>query len=68
MKGTNFQAALAIKKSKRADGIEVVSIVTRGARGTLWASMAAVGNEHGLRIRIYGEQGSLGVWTTIEAG
>jgi predicted dehydrogenase len=32
---------------------------SNGARGTLWASMAAVGNEHGLRIRVYGNQGSL---------
>jgi predicted dehydrogenase len=30
-----------------------------GVSGALWASMAAVGNEHGLRIRIYGDQGSL---------
>jgi predicted dehydrogenase len=30
-----------------------------GASGTLWASMAAVGNEHGLRIRVYGDRGSL---------
>jgi predicted dehydrogenase len=27
--------------------------------GALWASMAAVGNEHGLRIRVYGDRGSL---------
>src|SRR6202162_1216687 len=32
---------------------------SNGARGTLWASMAAVGNEHGLRIRVYGDRGSL---------
>jgi predicted dehydrogenase len=32
---------------------------SNGARGTLWASMAAVGNEHGLRIRVYGERASL---------
>ena len=30
-----------------------------GARGTLWASMVATGNEHGLGIRIYGENGCL---------
>jgi predicted dehydrogenase len=30
-----------------------------GARGTLWASMAAIGNEQGIRIRVYGEKGSL---------
>ena len=98
-------AAMAMVESRRADGIEVVSILydlgthahqlarfvtglevtevaaelsqivpgraikdnadmllrfSNGARGTLWASMAAVGNEHGSRIRVYGERGSLG--------
>ena len=30
-----------------------------GARGLMWVSMVAAGNLHGLRIRIYGETGSL---------
>ena len=30
-----------------------------GARGLMWVSMAATGHLHGLRIRIYGEKGSL---------
>jgi predicted dehydrogenase len=30
-----------------------------GARGLLWVSMVAAGNLHGLRIRVYGETGSL---------
>lgn len=30
-----------------------------GARGTLWCSQVAPGNENGLRIRIYGEKGGL---------
>ena len=30
-----------------------------GARGTLWASQVAVGNENALRIRIYGTKGGL---------
>ena len=30
-----------------------------GARGVLWASQVAVGQENGLRIRVYGEEGSL---------
>jgi predicted dehydrogenase len=29
------------------------------ARGTMWISMAAVGNEQGIRIRVYGDKGSL---------
>jgi len=30
-----------------------------GSRGLMWVSMAATGNVHGQRIRVYGEQGSL---------
>lgn len=30
-----------------------------GARGTIWCSQVAPGNENGLRIRIYGEKGGL---------
>ena len=30
-----------------------------GARGTLWASQVAVGNENGLSLRIYGDKGGL---------
>jgi predicted dehydrogenase len=30
-----------------------------GARGLFWASMAATGNAHGLRIRVFGEKASL---------
>lgn len=42
------------------DNADMLLRFSNGARGTLWASMAAVGNEHGLRIRVYGERGSLG--------
>ncbi|MBV8815832.1 MAG: Gfo/Idh/MocA family oxidoreductase [Verrucomicrobia bacterium] len=41
------------------DNANLLLRFTNGARGTLWASMAAVGNEHGLAIRVYGERGSL---------
>jgi predicted dehydrogenase len=49
--------------------------LSNGARGTLWASMIAAGNEHGLAIRLYGEEGSLEwrhedaahlVWQTLD--
>lgn len=30
-----------------------------GAKGTIWASQVAVGNENGLRLRIYGDKGGL---------
>ena len=32
---------------------------SNGARGLMWVSMVAAGHLHGLRIRVYGEQGSL---------
>jgi len=32
---------------------------SNGARGSLWASMAATGNEHGLRIRVFGDRAAL---------
>jgi predicted dehydrogenase len=41
------------------DNANLLLRFTNGARGTLWASMAAIGNEHGLRIRVYGDRGSL---------
>jgi len=41
------------------DNANLLLRFSNGARGSLWASMAAAGNEHGLRIRVYGDQGSL---------
>ena len=32
---------------------------SNGAKGMMWASMVAAGHWHGLRIRVYGEKGSL---------
>jgi predicted dehydrogenase len=43
------------------DNANLLLRFSNGARGTLWASMAAAGHEHGLRIRVYGDRGSL-VW------
>jgi predicted dehydrogenase len=58
---TEVAAELSQIVSGRAikDNANVLLRFSNGARGTLWASMAAVGNEHGLRIRVYGERGSL---------
>ena len=33
--------------------------LSNGAPATLWASMAATGNEHGLRLRVFGDLASL---------
>jgi len=41
------------------DNANLLLRFSNGARGSLWASMAAAGNEHGLRIRVYGDRGSL---------
>jgi predicted dehydrogenase len=41
------------------DNANLLLRFSNGAKGTLWASMAAIGNEHGLRIRVYGDRGSL---------
>jgi predicted dehydrogenase len=41
------------------DNVQVMMRYESGARGTLWASQVAPGNENGLRIRIYGEKGGL---------
>jgi predicted dehydrogenase len=45
---------------RAADDNALVSLRFRGgARGQLWASMVAVGNGHGLSIRVFGEKASL---------
>lgn len=45
---------------RRADDNAFVGLrFEGGARGQLWASMVAAGNGHGLRLRVFGETGSL---------
>lgn len=41
------------------DNVQIQLRYKNGARGALWASQVAVGNENGLRIRIYGTKGGL---------
>jgi predicted dehydrogenase len=41
------------------DNAQVALRLSNGATGSLWASMAATGQEHGLRIRVFGERASL---------
>lgn len=41
------------------DNAHVALRLSNGARGTLWASMVATGQEHGLRIRVFGATASL---------
>jgi predicted dehydrogenase len=41
------------------DNVQIMLRYENGARGMLWASQVAPGNENGLRIRVYGTQGGL---------
>ncbi len=41
------------------DDAQLMLRFSNGARGLLWASQVAVGHENGLRLRVYGESGSL---------
>ena len=41
------------------DNVQVMLRFTKGAKGGLWASQVAAGNENNLRLRVYGEKGSV---------
>jgi predicted dehydrogenase len=41
------------------DNAQIMLRYANGARGMLWSSQVAPGNENGLRIRVYGEKGGL---------
>jgi predicted dehydrogenase len=43
------------------DNVQIMLRYANGARGALWASQVAPGNENGLRLRVYGTKGSI-VW------
>ncbi|MGD1038305.1 MAG: Gfo/Idh/MocA family oxidoreductase [Roseiarcus sp.] len=57
---TSFGAGRALD-----DNVQVMLRYANGARGALWASQVAPGNENGLRIRIYGAKGGLD-WAQAE--
>jgi len=44
---------------KMDDDVNVLLRYEGGARGSLWASQVAPGNENGLRLRVYGENGGV---------
>ena len=44
---------------KLDDNAQVMLRYANGARGLLWASQVAPGNENGLRIRVYGDKGGI---------
>jgi predicted dehydrogenase len=41
------------------DNVQVMLRLANGARGSLWASQVAPGNENGLRLRVYGSRGGI---------
>ncbi|WDR03605.1 Gfo/Idh/MocA family oxidoreductase [Devosia algicola] len=41
------------------DNVHIMLRFDGGARGMLWASQVAVGNENGLQLRVYGDKGGL---------
>ena len=43
------------------DNVQILLRYAKGARGALWASQVAPGNENGLMLRVYGTKGGL-VW------
>ncbi|MBB2972392.1 Gfo/Idh/MocA family oxidoreductase [Mesorhizobium sp. RMAD-H1] len=47
------------------DDVQILMRFKGGARGMLWASQVAVGNENGLKLRVYGTRGGL-EWTQAD--
>ena len=48
-----------VKGRKVDDNVHILLRFQGGARGMLWASQVAPGNENGLQLRVYGEKASL---------
>jgi predicted dehydrogenase len=53
------QLSTHVKGRKLDDDAQMLLRFTNGARGALWATQVAPGNENGLRLRIYGAKGGL---------
>ena len=54
-----------VKGRKVDDNVNAMLRFKNGARGMLWASQVAPGNENGLRLRVYGTKGGLD-WTQVD--
>jgi len=61
LKTTEIAAELSTFVAGRAldDNVQVMLRLANGARGSLWASQVAPGNENGLRLRVYGSRGGI---------
>jgi len=53
------EMSTAVEGRRVFDNAQVLLRLSNGGRATLWATMAATGNEHGLRIRVFGTKASL---------
>jgi len=53
------EATIFVPDRRVDDNVQILLRYGNGARGALWASQVALGNDNGLRIRIFGEKGSL---------
>ena len=51
-----------VKGRKLDDNVHVMLRFKGGAKGMLWASQVAPGNENGLKLRVYGTKGGLEWW------
>jgi predicted dehydrogenase len=54
-----------VKGRKVDDNVHIMLRFKGGAKGMLWASQVAPGNENGLRLRVYGTKGGLD-WTQAD--
>jgi len=54
-----------VKGRKVDDNVHIMMRFRGGAKGMLWASQVAPGNENGLRLRVYGTKGGLD-WTQAD--
>jgi len=53
------EATIFVPGRRVDDNVQILLRYGTGARGALWASQVAVGNDNGLRLRIFGEKGGL---------
>jgi predicted dehydrogenase len=53
------EATIFVRGRRVDDNVQILLRYSNGARGALWASQVAPGNDNGLRLRIFGEKGGL---------
>jgi predicted dehydrogenase len=54
-----------VKGRKLDDNVQAMLRFKGGAKGAIWASQVAVGNENGLKLRVYGTKGGI-EWTQAD--